>query len=366
MNIIDERDKRNRTRRRMKEQYDSVMTLSANDKWYRLLQEGMITFSDGSPYFYIMKGAIQRFYDALDPAYEGSINIGHTDLATFPERIVGKWTKENLRVVDIEDGRQALETDLPVNHEHPLVEALSMSPFDVGLSVEMRLHVNDAFTANETANPFGVPMVEDVEIFDFAIVGNAGDVNSMGVTLKGEVPKMDERLKKLADLLKDEGTTSLSDVTKLLEDSLGEAEKVEEKAEEPKTEDLAEPSEETVEASEEEVEEVAEDEFEEPQTDEPAVTEASAQENAEATADTSAFEEVLAQISALKEELEAVKSQLAEKDEAIKEANARLAAKEADEKAFVEKFKNLSVSLTKEVKPKDVKPKSQYTDGIGE
>ena len=166
MNIIDERDKRNRARRRMKEQYDSAMTLSVENRWYRLLQEGMITYSDGSPYFYIAKGTIRSFYDSLDPTYEGSINIGHTDLATFPERIVGKWTKADLRVVDIEDGRQALETTLPVNTEHPLIQALSLSPFDVGLSVEMRMNVNDAMTRNEAANPFGVPVVDEIEIFE--------------------------------------------------------------------------------------------------------------------------------------------------------------------------------------------------------
>lgn len=372
MNIIDERDKRNRARRRMKEQYDSAMTLSVENRWYRLLQEGMITYSDGSPYFYIAKGTIRSFYDTLDPTYEGSINIGHTDLATFPERIVGKWTKADLRVVDIEDGRQALETTLPVNTEHPLIQALSLSPFDVGLSVEMRMNVNDAMTRNEAANPFGVPVVDEIEIFDFAIVGNAGDVNSMGVSLKGELPKMDERLKKLAALLDEEGTTSLADVTKLLEDSLGEAES---KTEDPKeeteelSEETVEASEETVEASAEEAEEVAEEAVEEPETDDTEVTEASV----EASADTSAFEDILAQITALRDELEAVKAQLQEKDEAIaakdeelREANAKLASKEADEQAFVNKFKNLSIALTKEVKKESEAPKSQYTDGIGE
>lgn len=376
MNIIDERDKRNRARRRMKEQYDSAMTLSVENRWYRLLQEGMITYSDGSPYFYIAKGTIRSFYDSLDPTYEGSINIGHTDLATFPERIVGKWTKADLRVVDIEDGRQALETTLPVNTEHPLIQALSLSPFDVGLSVEMRMNVNDAMTRNEAANPFGVPVVDEIEIYDFAIVGNAGDVNSMGVSLKGELPKMDERLKKLAALLDEEGTTSLADVTKLLEDSLGEAES---KTEEPKAEETEELSEETVEASEEaveasaeEAEEVAEEAEKEPETDDAEVTEASAEEKVDAPADTSAFDDILAQISALKEELEAVKAQLQDKnaeieakDEELKAANAKLAAKEADEQAFVKKFKNLSVALTKEVKREEA-PKSQYTDGIGE
>lgn len=359
MNIIEERDERNRARRRMKEQYDSLMTLSVDEKWYRLLQEGMVTYSDGSPQFYIMKGALSRFYEALDPSYEGSINIGHTDLSTFPERIVGKWTKADLRVVDLEDGRQALETTLPVNYDHPLVEAIRLSPFDVGLSVEMRIHVNEELTANENVNPFHVPMVEDVEIFDYAIVGNAGDVNSMGVSLKGELPKMDERLKKLASLLSEEGTTSLADVTKLLDENLAEAEKVEE-VEEKVEETPSEAPDETVEASAEEAEEEVEEKAEEPSAEPEAVTEDSM------TAVLSTFEKVIERLTAVETELKDVKEQLAKKDETLAEKEQELASLKAKDKAFSEQFKNLSVALTKEVKRKDVAPKSQYTDGIGE
>lgn len=333
MNIIDERNKRNAHRRRMKEQYDDVMKLSvAENEYERLLSEGMITFGDGTPYFYIMRGTLSRFYDALDPSYEGSVNIGHTDLATFPERIIGKWTKADLRLVDIGDGRQALETRLNVNENHPLVNALSWTEFDLGLSVEMSMHVNETMTNDDTLNPFGVPIVDEVTIYDYAIVGNAGDVNSMGIHLKGDIPKVDTE--KLKELLEGEGTTTLADITKLLDEAEKEPEVVEAVLDEVEEEGK---KEEEVEESVEEVEE-------------------------EETVDLDA---VYAQIEAIKAELEAVKAQLAEKDALIAETEAKLAAKEADERAFVEKFKNLSVSLTKEVKRKEA-PKSQYTDGIGE
>lgn len=338
MNIIDERNKRNEHRRRMKEQYDSVMKLSAADnEWERLLSEGMITFGDGTPYFYIMRGTLERFYDALDPSYEGSINIGHTDLATFPERIIGKWTKADLRLVDIGDGRQALETRLNVNEDHPLVKALEQSEFDLGLSVEMSMNINEDLTNNAELNPFNVPMVDAVSIYDYAIVGNAGDVESMGIHLKGEIPKMD--ITKLKDLLDTEGTTTLSDITKLLDEAEKATEAPEVELEE--VEESAEEVEEAVEEAEESVEEVEE------------------------AVDTSEMDEIIAQIAAMRDELEEIKGQLAEKNRVIEETQAKLAEKEAAEKAFVEKFKNLSISLTREVKRKDA-PKSQYTDGIGE
>lgn len=347
MNIIDERDKRNEARKRMKEMYDSTMTLSAEEKWYPLLSEGMITYSDGSPQFYIMKGAVSSFYESLSPSYEGSINIGHTDLATFPERIVGKWTKSDLRVVDLENGRQSLETTLPIDYDHPLIKALERSPFDVGLSVEMRIHVNEALTDNKDANPFGVPMVDGFNIFDYAIVGNAGDVNSMGISLKGDLPKMDNRLKKLAELLSESETTTLSDVSRLLDESLAEAEKA---VEEPVPTPVEELSEEKVEEVEETVEEAVEETTEE-------VVEAS-EESKEIETDTSELDAILASIQELKDEIENLKNQVAEKD-------AALAAKDKETADFVNKFKNLSVSLTKEVKREEV-TQSSYTDGIGE
>lgn len=347
MNIIDERDKRNETRRRMKQMYDSTMTLSADEKWYPLLSEGMITYADGSPQFYIMKGTISSFYDQLSPSYEGSINIGHTDLASFPERIVGKWTKADLRVVDTENGRQALETSLPINYDHPLIKALELSPFDVGLSVEMGVNVNESLTNNKDANPFGVPMVDNINVYDYAIVGNAGDVNSMGITLRGELPQMDEKLKKLASLLADSETTTLSDVSKLLDETLEEAEKAPEAAPEAVEELAEEPKEEVVEEAENAPEEVVE-----------ASEEAVEEKEVEVKTDSSELDAILASIEELKAEIESLKAQVTEKD-------ALLAAKDKETADFVNKFKNLSVSLTKEVKPME-KPKSQYTDGIGE
>ena len=338
MNIIDERNKRNEHRRRMKEQYDSVMKLSvADNDWERLLSEGMITFGDGTPYFYIMRGTLARFYDALDPMYEGSVNIGHTDLATFPERIIGKWTKADLRLVDIGDGRQALETRLNINPNHPLVQALEESEFDLGLSVEMSMNINEDLTNNADLNPFNVPIVDGVSIYDYAIVGNAGDVESMGIKLKGEIPKMD--ITKLKDLLDTEGTTTLADITKLLDEAEKAPEAPEMELEEVEEEESVEEAEESVEEAVEEVEEAVESSID--------------------------LEEILTQIASMRDELEEIKGQLAEKNRIIEETKAKLAAKEADEKAFVEKFKNLSISLTREVK-REEEHKSQYTDGIGE
>lgn len=346
MNIIDRRDKGNEHRKRMKEQYDSAMKLGVQEsgEWYPLLQEGMVTYSDGTPYFYIMRGTLERFYDELPVDYEGSINVGHTDLASFPDRVVGRWTKSNLRVVDIEDGRQRLETNLPLNREHPIIKALEQSEFDVGLSVEMSMDVNWDLTDNQELNPFGVPIVERLFVYDYAIVGNAGDVNSMGVHLKGG---SELQMNELAKLLSKEGGSNIAEITKLIDKAMSDTEQAEEK-------------EETTKLEEETPEEVAEEETAEEETSEEETSEEEASE-----------EEVAEEPAAEDTGFKALMAQLADELKSLREENAslkeQLAAKKNEEAEFVNAFKKLSVSLSSKPKtPEPVAEHKVYTDGIGE
>lgn len=353
MNIIEERDKQNIHRRNMKEQYDSAMKLSVQTQdWVPLLQEGMITYGDGTPYFYIMKGTLSRYLDELPSDYEGSINIGHTDMATFPERIVGRWTKANMRVVDIEDGRQRLETNLPINREHPLVKALEQSEFDVGLSVEMSMNINEELTDNTELNPFGVPIVDAVFIYDYAIVGDAGDVNSMGIHLKGGT---ELQMNEIAKLLKKEGGSNISELNKILDKALLE---VEEKPEEKPEETAEEETSEELEVTEsEEAEETAEETAEEEAAEEETAEEEAAEEEEEPAAEDTGFKTLMYQLA---EELKAFR----EENASLKE---QLAAKKSEEAEFINKFKKLSVSLGAAPKAQPAaEHKKVYTDGIGE
>ena len=351
MNIIKERDKRNIHRKSMKEQYDSVMTLSVTENdWEPLLQEGMITYGDGTPYFYIMRGVLRSYYENLSPDYEGSINIGHTDMASFPERIVGRWTKQNLRLADAGNGRTVLETNLPLNREHPLVEALANAEFDLGLSVEMSMQINEELTDNQELNPFGVPVVDKLFIYDYAIVGDAGDVNSMGVHLKGGATLAKN---KLAELLSKEGGSNLSDITKLMDSVLSEAEVTSEEAESEET------SEEEVEEVEE-TEEIEEETTEEETTEEEVPEEETSEEEVELSEEESEEKETELAVS-----LDQIIDELIALRKENQELKAEIQKKLSEEKAFVDKFKQLSVSLTKETKKAEA-PKSQYTDGIGE
>lgn len=351
MNIIDERDKRTIYRKLKKKQYDELMTLSVSDgDWVRLLDEGMVTYAGGEPWFYITRGTLRKYLESLPSDYVGSINIGHTDLASFPDRIVGSWKKDDLRLVDVGDGREAIEVKLNLIEDHPLIKALRLMPFELGVSAEFYTNVNEAMTNNESLNPFKVPVVDAVNITDFAIVGDAGNVNSMGIRLKGEMMEITQ----LTELLSEEGKT-IEDVTSLLE-GLDTPEAVEPETEESAAEPEAEEVEaeveadEIAEAAEAEDEEVAEDEFDD------------ALPNLEQIA--AQVESLQSEVETLRAENEDLRTRLAAAESVVEQQKASLAAKDASWDKFRTVFKKLAVVPTDTKEP--VVKKVQYTDGIGE
>lgn len=345
MNIIDEREKRTIYRKLKKKEFDEILTLSVDSGIkVRLLDEGTVVDAYGSPLFYIKKGVLKSFYDGLSEEYVGSINIGHTDLATFPERIVGTWKKSDLSLVDIGEGRQGLDVELKLMDEHPLVKALKQLPFSLGVSAEFGYHIDEAASEN-----YGLEILDGVNIYDFAIVGEAGNVNSSGIQLKGGI-----MTKNLSELLgEDYKGTDLTELNSKLASIIGDAPEAEEPAEEP-----VEAAEEAVEPEVEEVPEAEEEAVEEPAEE---LVEEAAEEPSEDDVDLSAvFEELNRRIAEQDEKIAALETQLAERE-------VQLAARIASEKEFVNKFKNLSVSLTVEKKQEPVvESKTSYTDGIGE
>lgn len=231
-----------------------------------------------------------------------------------------------------------LETDLPINLDHPLVQALAQAEFDVGLSVEMSTTINNELTENQELNPFGVPVVESLFVYDYAIVGDAGDVNSMGIHLKGGT---ELQMNDLAKLLEKEGGDNLAEITKLLDANLSTAEE--------------EASEQTnLEAEPEVTPEVPEELSAEPEVTPEAEPEVP--ENLENEPDDASFKTILAQLA---DELKTLR----EENASLKE---KLAAKEAEEAEFIKKFKNLKVSLTAAPKAAPAEEPKVYTDGIGD
>ena len=357
MNLIKDRDARTKKRQKAKEKFDKQITLSiinqkkddkfefsanASGEKVRLLDEGAIVTAYGDLDLYLEKGVIEKYVngeneylDNLTNNYEGTINIGHNDFATFPF-IVGTWKKSDLTVVDNGDGRHGLDVNLNLNSAHPLVQALRVQDIPVGVSVEMYLHFDEELSEEQN-----IPIVDEIFIADFAIVGECGNVGSSGsVDLQGV--KMDEQVKDIEEVI----TEDLEEVAEENEMPVDVEEAVD--ADEVETAEVEE------EPEAEEVEEEVADEVEEDEEGED-------EEDALAIADET-IKTLKAEIETLKEQIEALKKSNKKKDNKIKENAERNAE-------FAEKFRGLDVSLgvTKEVKKEvSYQPYSAKGDGIGE
>lgn len=384
MNLIDDRNARTKSRKKAKDKLDKAITLSSlmaetdkvatlavrqNEDNVRLLDEGSIVTAEGDLDIYIKKGTIRKYVNGrnkkltprylygdlaedyfknpdepmnLTDDYVGSINIGHKDFATHPDGIVGSWTKEDLSVKSNGDGRVGLDVDVKLNPLHPRVQALEVQKIPVGVSVEMWLHIDEKAT-DEVTEKRGEysPIVDEIFISDFAIVGECGNVGSSD-TIDFEGVKMDEE-----KITTEEETEEVTEEVK------------EEVTEEVETEEAKETAEEE---KEEEAVESTEEDNDEDSTEEDEAEEGEVEESA--TEDT--FSVVLEKLESLTAKVE----ELEKKNEAMKKTNRKLsnqlkAKAEADEK-FMEKFSGLEVSLgEKKEEPKEVVSDKLYANGDG-
>lgn len=351
MNIIDERNVRTIHRKLKKKEYDDIMNLSASEskQTVRLLDEGMVVDINGRPLFYLMKGTLQKYVDALPDDYVGSINLGHMDFATFPF-LIGEWTKRDLHLVDIGDGRMALDVDLRLDEDSVLVKELRRMPYTLGVSAEFTFHTNE-----EMSEKYGLEIMDEIFVSDFAIVGDAGNVNSSGIQLKGGNGMT---VKELTAAIDAEQVTDLDTLNKKMEALMeGDAEQ-----------EAAEPEQEAEVEGEESVEEPAE-ETEAPATEEPSGEEAPAAE--EAAVEEPAKEEAVEEgaLDKIAEALAAIQAENAELKAELDSVKEQLAAKVKAESEFVGKFKQLTASLSTErvaTIHADESADNVFTDGIGE
>lgn len=312
-NLLDDRDKRTIYRKLKKEQYDSLINLSIrNGSKVRLLDEGAVVTANGDIDFYIEKGTLQKYLDTLPDDYEGTINLGHLPFSQFPF-ILGTWKKSDFELVSIGDGRHALDIALHLDMNSPFIKELHRANYDVGVSAEFYYDGKWKELQTEPDETEMVFCINEVDIKDFAIVGECGNVNSSGIELKGG-----------------------DDLS--LKDIFGKQLEVTEETTEEVTEDM---TEETV---EETVEETTE-------------------ETTEETVDT---DEIMASVSALKEEIEELKQE----NERLTEEMKTLKADNEEYEAF---YKKLTVKLNpvfgeEEKKKEVIEDKSRYngSDGIGE
>lgn len=231
---IDNLDKR----RKIKREFDAKNDLSnknnhngdlvtldavAIGQTIRLLDEGAVISGDGYPLFYLRKGVLKEYYENLSNDYVGTINIAHTDYSSWGElTIVGEWTKKDLTLVELGDGRYALDVNINesnLDNDSIFLNELRRKGNDIAISAEFygKISWDDTDELSEKNNEY-IPVYKCVDIRDFAIVGSPGNVNSTGKNLKEE-----KKLKKgIKDMLneilgKKEEAKKLDDETKTKE-----------------------------------------------------------------------------------------------------------------------------------------------------
>lgn len=185
-------------RKKGKAFYDNAITLSSVDKENnyvsvnlssgyvenkptRLIDEGAITYEGGDDIrLYIKKGAVQAFYDSLSSDYVGYINLAHIDIASLPLNL-GTWTKDDLTVVDIGDGRKGLDVNVKLNRELHIVQDLLKQEIPLSISAELRGTLD-----YESSFKFNAPFYNEIEIAGFSVVANPANVNSTGENLNSK------------------------------------------------------------------------------------------------------------------------------------------------------------------------------------
>lgn len=185
-------------RKKGKAFYDNAITLSSVDKENhyvsvnlssgyvenkptRLIDEGAITYEGGDDIrLYIKKGAVQAFYDSLSSDYVGYINLAHIDITSLPLNL-GTWTKDDLTVVDIGDGRKGLDVNVKLNRELHIVQDLLKQEIPLSISAELRGTLD-----YESSFKFNAPFYNEIEIAGFSVVANPANVNSTGENLNSK------------------------------------------------------------------------------------------------------------------------------------------------------------------------------------
>ena len=342
MDLIKEREKRTIRRKIAKSKFDNMITLSAEaSDGIRLLDEGTVVTAEGNVWFYITKGALGRYLDALDDDFEGYIKYGHNEFANAPI-LLGSFKKSDFSLVDIGDGRKSLYVK-PTFFDTYLLRDIQKMPFDVGVSVEM-----NCFRDDDASEQLGFDVFSDLFISGFAVVGDAGNVNSSGIRLGGST--LD--LKEITQALEEQATIDLS----ALKDALKEVPATEEKVEESVETELA--AEETV------VEETAEEQEEQ--------IEASVEE--EQVEEETSMDDVLAQVTELTAKVDALEKENADLKGQIEtlsaekeDVSAQLSAKQGEINDFLKAFSGLKLNVSdpEEEKP-ETKKMSIAMDGIGE
>lgn len=377
-NLIEERDERTRRRKKIKRKMDSIIGLSYNgqvdkeknamslsvntaklaDKSIRLLDEGY--FDQG---FVIKKGTLEKYLNGenqyvrgwewtdngwettavlnLTDDFVGTVNIGHMDFATFPF-IVGEWDRVDLSLVNIGNDRVGIDVALRLDKKSIFVKELARQPYDIGISSEFWYHINqeDTEALSETLGTY-TPVIDEVFIFAYGLVGECGNVNSSGLELKGVDMKEREKMLDIELNGTEEAIEELNEIEENIEtQSTDENSEIatEEESNEAVNDNSADDAEEDDIDESDEEDPAEEDDVEEAEDEEDLGDENEIEETDELT-------EALSFIRELKAENAELKNTVAELKKSNRRKDKKLSAEKEAKAKFLEATKELSIEL---------------------
>lgn len=165
----------------VKEQYEA----KDGDNYIRLLDEGVVVDGGDWVYAVLEKGVLKRFFDELPKDFSGYIDKDHV-----PAIYLGKYSKNDLKLVELPNDRYALDVNIKLDKSLFAVQDLLKEGGHNAVSVEMFTKVREYATVSkvtgmsekEVKEKYGwdylVPIIEDLAIPGFAICKAPKNANS--------------------------------------------------------------------------------------------------------------------------------------------------------------------------------------------
>lgn len=149
------------------------------DNWTRLLDEGVVVDGDGWAYAVIRKGTLKKAFEAIPNNFKGYIDKDHVRAIHL-----GYYGKKDLRLVELENGRYAIDVNVKLDNELYAVKDIIREGRHHALSVEMFTDVDEFATAEKvTGDPkqgkWLVPLIDELKIEGFAVCENPKNANSV-------------------------------------------------------------------------------------------------------------------------------------------------------------------------------------------
>lgn len=177
-----------------------------DDGYLTLFSEGAFLRGNGTIRMYLMKGAIEEWFNSLDDGFEGYVTVGHINLAASPVR-EGYFRKEDLKIIKTEEGRADLLVKPKINLNLSSVKDIIIQDEPFGISAEV---FQRPYQGEETGSmvalrnldlSFGgkgdFPIVESIDVKGFSFVSDVGNAKSGGIDPKILYKFSDEKEKKL-------------------------------------------------------------------------------------------------------------------------------------------------------------------------